>query len=319
MMRSFDPVQLGSIELFCKAAELEGFTAAAKALGVTVAAVSRSVARLEERLGARLFSRSTRQIRLTAEGRAYYEQCREALAQIEQAEQAITGNQAEPTGLLRISIPTTYAHFRVLPVLPDFLAQYPKLKVEVDISNHNIDFVEQGYDLAIRVGTPQDSRLIARRLEEATLGIFAAPSYLQKNGIPQTLAQLREHECIQFVLPSSGRGLPWIVRDSLACHNKTGSKAHSTQSSGHDVDFNFDSRIRFQDDVLGCLNYARAGGGLVQIYHFIAQQFVDRGELVEVLPQLRGRTRTFSLLYPQNRHLSAKVRAFVQFMLAQLA
>ena len=107
MSRSFDPVQLGSIEMFCKAAELQGFTAAAQALGVTAAAVSRSVGRLEERLGAKLFTRTTRLMRLTEEGRAYFEQCRQALAQIENAERAINGRQAEPSGLLRISMPTT--------------------------------------------------------------------------------------------------------------------------------------------------------------------------------------------------------------------
>ena len=115
MSRTFAPGQLGSIEMFCKAAELQGFTAAAQVLGVTAAAVSRSVGRLEERLGAKLFTRTTRLMRLTEEGRAYFEQCHQALAQIENAERAINGSLAEPTGVLRISMPTTYGHHRVLP------------------------------------------------------------------------------------------------------------------------------------------------------------------------------------------------------------
>ena len=176
MARSFDPVQLGSIEMFCKAAELQGFTAAAHALGVTAAAVSRSVGRLEERLQVRLFTRTTRLIRLTDDGHSYYAECRQALAQIENAERAIHGRQAEPTGVLRISMPTTYGHYRVLPVLAAFMAQYPKIRVDVDLSNRNIEFVEEGFDLAIRLGTPQDSRLVARKLEDATLGILPHPS-----------------------------------------------------------------------------------------------------------------------------------------------
>ena len=300
MSRSFDPVQLGSIEMFCKAAELQGFTAAAQALGVTAAAVSRSVGRLEERLGAKLFTRTTRLMRLTAEGQAYFAQCREALAQIENAERAINGSQAEPSGVLRISVPTTYGHYRVLPVLPQFMAQYPKVKVEVDVSNRNIDFVEDGYDLAIRAGTPTDSRLVARKLEDATFGIFAAPQYLTRRGTPQSPAQLQEHDCIAFVMPSTGRGLPWVFRQD-----------------GQDMDLPVQSRVNVQGDLLGCLSYAMGGGGLLQAYHFVAQRHVLSGSLVEVLQAFGGRSRPFSILYPHNRHLSAKVRAFVAFLLGQ--
>ena len=300
MSRSFDPVQLGSIEMFCKAAELQGFTAAAQALGVTAAAVSRSVGRLEERLGAKLFTRTTRLMRLTAEGKAYFEQCREALAQIENAERAINGSQAEPSGVLRISVPTTYGHYRVLPVLPQFMAQYPKVRVEVDVGNRNIDFVEDGYDLAIRAGTPTDSRLVARKLEDATFGIFAAPQYLASRGAPQTPAQLQDHDCIAFVMPSTGRGLPWVFRQD-----------------GQDMDLPVHSRVSVQGDLLGCLSYAVGGGGLLQAYHFVAQRHVHSGNLVEVLQGYGGRSRPFSILYPHNRHLSAKVRAFVTFLLGQ--
>lgn len=300
MSRSFDPVQLGSIEMFCKAAELQGFTAAAQALGVSAAAVSRSVGRLEERLGAKLFTRTTRLMRLTEEGRAYFEQCRQALAQIENAERAINGRQAEPSGLLRISMPTTYGHYRVLPALPRFMAQYPKVKVELDLSNRNIDFVEDGYDLTIRGGAPTDSRLVARKLEEASFGIFAAPQYLARRGTPQTPEQLQDHDCIEFVMPSTGRGRTWLF-----CH------------AGHEIDMAVPSRVSLQGDLLGCLSYAVGGGGLLQAYHFVARGHVESGSLVEVLQPYRGRSRPFSILYPHNRHLSAKVRAFVDFLLGQ--
>ena len=298
----FDSVQLGSIAIFCKAAELEGFTDAARALGITAAAVSRSVSRLEARLTVRLFTRTTRQIRLTDEGRAYFEQCRQALAQIEDAERTIAGERAEPSGVLRISVSTTYGHYRVLPLLPKFTARFPKLSVEINLSNRNIDFVDEGYDLAIRLGIPQDSRLVAKKLEDATLGVFAAPKYVKKRGTPKTLEDLRTHDCIQFVLPSTGRGMPWIFRDE----------------HGNDVEFAFEGRIRVQDDVLGCVTYARAGGGLFQIYHFVATSYVTNGELVEVIKKFNGRTCPFCVLYPQNRHLSPKVRAFVDFLVESL-
>lgn len=302
-MRTFDPVQLGSIELFCKAAELGSFVAAAEALGVTPAAISRSVGRLEARLGVRLFVRTTRRIRLTADGELYRTQCQQALEQIAEAELAITGNQQIPSGVLRISVPTTYAHYRLLPLIPRFMSAFPMIEVEIDISNRNIDFFEEGYDLAIRLGEPPDSRLISRRLEDATLGVFAAPAYLERRGVPGSIAGLRQHDCIQFILPSSGRPMPWIFRDD----------------AGHDVDFAFQSRQRIHEDVLGCVNLARAGAGIFQIYHFIAREAVERGELVEILQSAAGRSRPFSILYPQNRHLSARVRAFVDFFVAALS
>ncbi|MEC5398672.1 LysR family transcriptional regulator [Uliginosibacterium sp. H1] len=302
MSRSFDPVQLGSIELFCKAAELGSFTAAAEALGVTPAAVSRAIGRIEERLGVRLFVRSTRRMRLTDDGQLYHEQCRQALAQIEEAERAITGHQMVPAGVLRISVPTTYGHSRVMPLLPAFRARYPAVSVEVEVSNRNIDFVEQGFDLAIRLGAPPDSRLVARKLEDASMGVFASPDYLSRHGEPRTLDELQQHTSAQFVRPSTGRVMPWVFR-----------------RDGADIELQLDSPVRVLEDVLGCVSFARAGGGLVQIYHFVVAEQLARGELVEVLKPYAGRSRPFSILYPHNRHLSARVRAFVDFMLQAVA
>src|SRR6186713_1148446 len=162
MKRQFDDVMLGSIELFCLAAEHQGFTAAAAIAGVTPAAVSRSIGRLEERLGARLFVRTTRQIRLTDAGRAYFERCRAALDQLVDAEREVGGQQARPSGTLRISVPTTYGHHRLLPMLPAFMQAHPDVKVELHVSNRNIDFGDEGFDLAIRVRAPDDSTLICR-------------------------------------------------------------------------------------------------------------------------------------------------------------
>jgi DNA-binding transcriptional LysR family regulator len=302
MPRAFDAMQLGSIELFCKAAELGGFTSAATALGVTPAAVSRSIGRLEARLGARLFVRTTRQIKLTDDGRLYHQQCQQALQQIAEASRVLAGQQAAPSGVLRISAPTTYAHHRLFPLLPRFMTAYPQVRVEISVCNRNIDFVEDGFDLAIRLGTPQDSRLVARKLEDATLGVFAAPSYIEQHGTPRNINDLKQHACIQFVLPSTGRALPWLFREG-----------------GVDVERTLGGSIRVFDDVLGCLNHARAGGGLVQIYHFIAQDALRRGELVELVKRAGGRSRPFSILYPQNRHMSARVRAFVDFLILEVS
>lgn len=304
--RDFDPVQLGSIELFCKAAELSGFTAAAEAMGVTPAAVSRSITRLEKRLGVKLFARTTRQIKMTADGRLYYTQCTQALAQIRDAERALSGQQTSPSGVLRISAPTTYGHYRLMPLLPQFAARYPNIQIDLSLSNRNIDFVDEGFDLAIRMGALDDSRMVARRLEDATLGIFGAPSYLGAKGRPQGIADLHQHTCIPFILPSTGRPFPWRLRRA------------AQGSAMQEVDFAFESNIHIRDDVLACMSYAQAGGGLCQTFHFVALPAVRRGELVEVLPECAGATRPFSLLYPHNRHLSARVRVFVDYLVQQI-
>ena len=298
MSRQFDPVQLGSIELFCKAAELGSFTGAAEMLGVTPASVSRSIGRLEARLGVRLFTRTTRSVRLTTDGELYRAQCQQALEQIAEAERAITGQQSEPKGLVRVSVGTLYGHHRVVPLLLGFMAAYPGVEIELNVSNRNIDFVEDGYDLAIRLGEPRDSRLVARKLEQASVGVFGAPAYLRRKGKPRTLEDLATHDLIQFVLPSTGRPMPWIFRNA----------------AGEDIDFTFKSRRRVHEDVLAGVGWAIAGGGLFQIYHFVAREAVRSGQLVEVLQGAGGRSRSFHVLYPQNRHLSARVRVLADYL-----
>lgn len=301
MQRRFEDLMLGSVELFCLAAELQSFTAAANAAGVTPAAVSRSVSRLEERLGVRLFVRTTRQIRLTAAGQRYMEQCRSALALLNEAEREVTGQQAEPAGKLRISLPTPYAHHRVLPLLGEFRQRYPLVQVDVHISNRNIDFAEEGYDLAIRGRPPPDSNLVARKLEDAEMVLVAAPGYLRRAGTPRTLEDLREHDCIQFELPSTGRNIPWIfMRDGRQIELPT---SGGTSCSG---------------DVLGGVSLARHGAGLFQTYRFVVQDDLRRGDLVEIMPAFGGASRAFTLLYPHVRHVSLRVRTFVDFLLERL-
>ena len=289
--------QLGTIALFCKAAELASFTQAAHALGITPAAVSRGVGRLEERLGSKLFRRTTRSMQLTDDGRLYFEQCRAALAQIDDAELAITGQQREPRGLLRISVPSTYAHYRLLPRLPAFRERYPKIDLEINISNRNIDFVEEGYDIAIRLGEPPDSRLVARKLEDVRIGVYASKAYLKKTGIPNTLKQLADgsHTCLPFVRPSTGRVMPWLF-----------------MSEGQGVEVMPRGTVRISEGPIGCVMLARAGMGLAQTFEWIAQAHAH--ELVEVLQEFSGRTRPFYVLYPMNRHLSQRVRVLVDFL-----
>lgn len=297
MARQFDDVLLGSIELFCSAAELGSFTAAATAAGVTPAAVSRSVSRLETRLGVRLFVRTTRTLRLTDVGRDYFEQCRQALNQLVEAERAATGKQAAPAGLLRISMPTPYGHYRVLPLLPKFRKMYPGVRIDIHLSNRNIDFVDESYDLAIRGRAPADSTLIARKLEDAELVVVATPAYLKAHGMPRSLDDLHDHSCIQFALPSTGREIPWLFRNN-----------------GEDIELATTGAYCCSEDILGGATLVRNGAGLFQTYRFIVEEDLRQGTLVEVLQAYGGRSRPFSLIYPHSRHVALRVRAFVDFL-----
>lgn len=290
---------IGSIQIFCKAAELESFTAAAHFLGITPAAVSRSVARIEDRLGVRLFARSTRRIRLTDDGKLYFGECIQALRHIEDVENVITGNLGVPKGKLRISMPTTYAHCRVMPAIVKYRRLYKDVEFEINISNKNIDFIEEGYDLAIRRGEPKDSRLIARKLESAALGVYASAEYLKQRGVPKTYRDLDHHDCIQFIMPATGKALPWVLVDN-----------------GQEVIHDFEDSVKFSGDVLGCMSYAAAGGGLFQTYDFVAKQ-PQYADMVEVLQSYRGEHRPFSLVYHQNKRVSAKVRAFIDVLMKE--
>jgi DNA-binding transcriptional LysR family regulator len=302
MSRRFDDLMLGSLELFCLAAELESFTAAAQAAGLSPAAVSRSVARLEARMGVRLFVRTTRRIHLTDGGRAYYEQCRQALSLMRDAESQLTGEQQAPAGVLRLSVASPYGHYRVLPLLPRFRARFPKVRIELHLSNRNIDFTGEGFDLAIRGRAPPDSGLIARKLEDAELVLVAAPAYLARAGRPDSLEALAAHECIQFVLPSTGQPVPWLFR-----------------RDGQDIELETPVSYSCTDDYMGMVTLARHGAGLLQTYLYIVQDDLNQGHLQQLLPEAGGRSRPFSLIYPDRRHTPLRVRAFIDFLTAELA
>lgn len=299
MTRHFDDLQLGSLELFCLAADTGSFTAAATEAGVTPAAVSRSVARLEERLGVRLFVRTTRQMRLSDAGQVCYQQCRLALGQLVEAEREVSGGQIEPRGRLRVSAPTPYAHHRLLPWLPRFRERYPLVQVDVHVSNRNVDFAEEQFDLAIRGREPADSRLVARRLENAELVVVGTPGYLARAGHPQVPEDLARHECILFEIPSSGRSAPWTFR-----------------RDGGLVEIEVGGSITCLGDFLATATLARHGAGLMQAYRFTVQDALDSGELVEVLPAFGGTARPFTLIYPQARHMPLRVRLFIDFLVA---
>lgn len=292
MARQFD--HMADVEAFVTIVDKGTISAAAVVLGTTPSVLSRAVARLEARLGVQLMRRTTRRLSITDAGNLYLEQARSAFGLIADAERAIQGQGGELSGKVRLSVPTTYGHYRLPALLRPFMERHPQVAIELNISNRNVDLVAEGYDMAIRLGELADSGLAAKRLGDEAVCLVAAPGYLRRCGTPQSLEDLGRHACLPFILPSSGRQAPWLLR-----------------VDGQDIDWLAPARMLVADDVLGVVSLAQQGLGVCQTYHFIAEERLANGQLVEVLPALRGRSRSFSLIYPPHRRMSAASRALI--------
>lgn len=299
MSRRFD--HLVDVETFVAVVDMGSMSAAAVALGTTASVVSRAIMRLEARLGCQLLRRTTRQLALTDAGRLYLEQAKGAFALIEDAERSVQASGAEIVGRIRLSVPTTYGHFRLPARLSRFLKDHPGVKVDVNIANRNVDLVAEGYDFAIRLGVLKDSGLVARKLEDAPFSLVASPDYLARMGTPRNLDDLEQHRCILFLIPSTGRAIPWQFR-----------------VSGQDVDWMPDATLEVTDDPLGVVSLAESGIGICQAYDFVVKERIERGSLVELLPDLRGRTRSFSLIYAPHKTLTAAAKAFIDSMISAI-
>jgi DNA-binding transcriptional LysR family regulator len=300
MGRRFD--HLPDVEAFMAVVEHGSMTAGAVALSTTASVLSRAITRLESRIGSQLLRRTTRRLSLTEAGKRYLEQTRTAFELIDDAEREIQGWEKGLVGRVRLSVPTTYAHYRLPRLISPFIQAYPKVRIELNITNRNVDLVAEGYDLAIRLGELPDSGLVARRLEDAELCLVASAEYLSREGTPEDLESLSNHSCISFLMPSTGRVVPWWFRQGSS-----------------DVDWTPRASIEVTDDVLGVVSLAEQGLGICQSYDFIVRERIQQGSLVEVLPNYRGRSRPFSVIYAPHRRLSAASRALIEVLVRQAA
>jgi DNA-binding transcriptional LysR family regulator len=279
---------------FVSVAEQGGFTLAARQLGVSVAQVSRQVAQLEDRLQAKLLLRTTRQVRLTELGEIYYRHCRQLLDNLYEAELALGRHQAQPQGLLRITAPVSYGESRIAPLVNDFMVRYPALEVTLNLTNQLLDLVHDGYDLAIRLGHLKDSSLVARRLAGRVPYVCASPAYTAHRGMPNSLSELARHTCLlgngdEWHFTLDARPYSVRVRGLLKCN------------SGHAL-----------------VDAALKGIGIVQLPDYYVSDHLAAGRLIELLPELRAPEEGIWALYPQNRHLSPKVRLLVDYLAERL-
>jgi len=298
--RRFD--YLADVEVFITVVEKGSLSAGAVVLATTPSVVSRAISRLEARVGVQLLRRTTRRLSLTEAGLLYLEQSRAAFSLIDDAERAIRGQEGALTGRVRLSVPTTYGHYRLPALLCRFTRQYPQVRIELSISNRNVDLVAEGYDLAIRLGQLPDSGLIGRKLEDARLCLVAAPDYLRRAGTPRSVDELPAHACLPFVMPSSGRIGPWLFCEQ-----------------GIDREWIPEARVQVSDDVLGTVSLAEHGMGICQTYDFIVRERIQSGRLVPLLEQSGGRSRPFSVIFPPHRQLSAASRALIDFLTREVA
>jgi LysR family transcriptional regulator for bpeEF and oprC len=290
---------LRTLAIFVKVAERLSFVRAAADLGITQPGVSNAISRLEDQIGTRLLARTTRRVSLTEHGAAFFERCRQALAEIQEAELVLKDAQLKPSGNLRIDMPVSFGRLKVLPLLGAFQAQYPDIKLRVTFNNRYIDLVEEGVDISVRLGQLQDSSLIARRLSGTQFSVVGAPGYFAKHGKPKRIDDLAAHDCLAFTYLETRLARPWRFIDG-----------------GFEKTFTPQGTMSFSDGAAVC-DAAVAGYGLAQLQGYFADALIVSGSLGAVLEKFKPEPEPVWLVYPQTRHLSPKVRVFVDFMAAQ--
>lgn len=290
--------KLGEMQAFAEVVEGGSFSAAARNLNMTPSAVSKLIGRLEDRLGARLLSRTTRRLSLTEEGQAFYQRVTPILAEVEEAEETVSLATAEPRGLLRINASTAFGQYQIVPMIPDLLERYPRLQIQLAMTDSIVNLVEEGFDVGIRIGVLTDSSLIARKLGVPRRVVVAAPSYLERRGIPKTPSDLADHDCLKLSIPTSLNRWDFI---------------------GPDGPITVDVRGRFEaDNAVALHEAALAGIGLFRGATFVVGEDIRNGRLVPVLQQFEASGPAgIYVVWPQGRHLSAKVRAFVDALVGK--
>ena len=285
---------LDGVAVFVGVIDAGSFTAAARALGHSTSYVSKEITRLEKRLGSRLLNRTTRSISLTDAGRAYYERCRQIVIDAENAERSINQLQETPSGLLRINAPVSFGSEYLLDVLSQFMHRYPEVKMEVEFNDRIIDVVAEGYDVVIRVGEIKDTSLVARKFTSSRGIVVASPDYIKRKGCPKYAEDLMQHDCIAYsLLPSPTQ---WDFY-------KDGERSSVT----------VDPRVMCNSAAIEVAMVVQ-GIGITRLPLFTCEQEVASGELQIILEDYDQLELDVYAVYPHRQYLTAKVRAFVDFV-----
>ncbi len=282
------------INEFVAVAETQSFSLAAKNLNISTAQVSRQISALEKRLKVKLFYRTTRKVSLTQEAQLFYQHCRHLLDSLDTAEQAITNLQSSPQGKIKLTVPVTYGEQKILPLVNDFVALHNEIEVTTELTNHRVDLIDGGFDIAIRLGQLQDSTLIAKRLSQRFNYVCATEDYLQTHGQPHSLSELKHHNCLlgtrdywRFI--EQGKEKTVRVKGNLRCN------------SG-----------------LSLVDAALKNIGIVQLPDYYVQTYIESGQLMTILDQFREPAEGIWAVYPQNRYMSPKIRLLIDHLAKHL-
>jgi DNA-binding transcriptional LysR family regulator len=287
-----------SMRMYVAVVEGGSFAAAADKLEISRAMVSKQIQKLEEHLGTRLMNRTTRRLSLTETGREFYERSTQIMGDVEEAEQIAGQMTRVPQGVLRVTIPLSYGQHRLAAVIGEYTQAYPQVQLDISLSDRKVDLIDEGFDLAIRIGAMPQSDLIARKLGGVRSIVCAAPAYLATHGVPQTPADLARHACLGYTL--TGTGADWRLEgpEGLVAVAITG----PIRADNGDI-------IRLA---------ALGGAGIAFQPQFIVGDDIAAGRLVRVLPDWQSAELGVYAVYPSRKHLSAKVRTFVDFLVAAL-
>jgi DNA-binding transcriptional LysR family regulator len=291
---------LNEILIFMAVVDAGSFVAGGQSMGLSRSAAAKAVMRLEDRIGARLLNRTTRTLSLTDEGRVFYERGQQVLASVEEAEASMAGNSGTPRGILRLTVPDAFGRIMVLPLIQKYVAAWPDLQVEVSFTDRLADLVEEGFDLAIRIGiTMPDTRLVSRVVAKYSAVLCASPAYLSKRGEPQNIDDLAAHEGLIF--SSRNQKQTWRLR----------------AEGGPWIKAQIRSRLRFDSaEALRCC--ALTGLGIALLPDFLIKEDLGVGRLRQILPGFKTDEVKIVTLYPDKRLLEARVRRFIDLMVEEL-
>ncbi len=284
---------------FVATVQAGSFSKAAAILGVSKSHVSKQVSRLEQRLGVQLLIRSTRKISLTDIGQAYFQRCERILDEVREAESVVSEIKGEPQGVLNISLPNTIGERFIVPIIARFMSRHPDLRVHASISTRTVDLMDEDFDLAIRIGEIAESRLVARKLGMMEFIVSATPAYFEKNGFPETPEQLCDYDCLVFDVYGAHKEVFWTL------NNTEITKRFAVNG------------IYFSNNADSLINCALQDVGLLYLPELFLREQLESGELIHVLPEW-GMETQLSIIYPYSRHLSIKVRRFVDYLVKEI-
>jgi LysR family transcriptional regulator for bpeEF and oprC len=288
--------KLQAMEVFIQVVDCGSFTKAAEMLNLPKATVSTLVQTLESTLSVKLLHRTTRQVMITSDGAAYYERCIQILSDVRDAEESLSRHRLSPSGRLRVDTPTGLASEILIPALPAFFERYPDITLELGSTDRPVDLVEEGVDCAVRGGELVDPNLIARRIGVINFVTCASPAYIERHGMPHHPRDLERHRCVNYFSAKTGKISKWDFTHD-----------------GERIEVSLPGAIALNDSN-AYVQAGLAGLGIINMTDYLLLQHIAAGRMVQVLPEWSIDPLPVHIVYPQNRHLSAKVRVFVEWV-----